>query len=554
MKQSNSFTFEISLSILNHLGRNLYRSFMTVLGEAISNSWDADACNVWISIDRENSSLIIKDDGIGMDSDDFQNKFLKIGYSKRKDGTSTSSKGRNYIGRKGIGKLAMLSCAGSITIISKKEHKEIIGGKIVNSSLDEAIVEDLTPQEYALEDWKPNEFGSLIDDFVHGTIIHFDKFNDGIRYTINYLRKSLAYYFRFSLIDDTFNIYLNDELIELNHIKELAENTQFLWIINELEDPYVSDFLKSPPLVRPLKNISSQTSMQAFIASVTKPRDLKIITTEERVTIDLFVNGRLRERDILKHIPTARIVENYLYGQIHFNELEDDVDRFTSSREGIVSDDPKFLLLLEELRTNILPGIINDWDKWRIENRDDGDPDNENISKKERKSRELFNAVAEEYAPPEDSENKEKVNEWVTGLEKDAQFNFTSYAECFISENLIRKFIRDQKIELTREAKWQILDYKKREEQNKNRGNVSVAIRTDSEDDLSYLSMDGLSNMVDKRPSHEASLSRNAKEYKPMRDAVAHTAKLTDIAKSRLTSVYENIKGRIKALLNSSLD
>ena len=136
---------------------------MTVLGEAISNSWDADACNVWISIDRENSSLIIKDDGIGMDSDDFQNKFLKIGYSKRKDGTSTSSKGRNYIGRKGIGKLAMLSCAGSITIISKKEHKEIIGGKIVNSSLDEAIVEDLTPQEYALEDWKPNEFGSLID-------------------------------------------------------------------------------------------------------------------------------------------------------------------------------------------------------------------------------------------------------------------------------------------------------------------------------------------------------------------------------------------------------
>ena len=43
MKQYN---FNISLSILNHLGRNLYRSFMTVLGEAISNSWDADANNV----------------------------------------------------------------------------------------------------------------------------------------------------------------------------------------------------------------------------------------------------------------------------------------------------------------------------------------------------------------------------------------------------------------------------------------------------------------------------------------------------------------------------
>jgi hypothetical protein len=30
-----------------HLGRNLYRSFITVIGEAISNSWDADAENVW---------------------------------------------------------------------------------------------------------------------------------------------------------------------------------------------------------------------------------------------------------------------------------------------------------------------------------------------------------------------------------------------------------------------------------------------------------------------------------------------------------------------------
>ncbi len=61
------FTFEISLSVLNHLGRNLYRSFMTVLGEAISNSWDADAENVWIYIDRDKNYLVVKDDGDGID-------------------------------------------------------------------------------------------------------------------------------------------------------------------------------------------------------------------------------------------------------------------------------------------------------------------------------------------------------------------------------------------------------------------------------------------------------------------------------------------------------
>ena len=73
-KSRNQFTFNISLSVLNHLGRNLYRSFVTVLGEAISNSWDADAKNVWIQIDKKKNSFTIKDDGVGMTSTDFHRK------------------------------------------------------------------------------------------------------------------------------------------------------------------------------------------------------------------------------------------------------------------------------------------------------------------------------------------------------------------------------------------------------------------------------------------------------------------------------------------------
>jgi hypothetical protein len=66
------------------------------------------------------------------------------------------------------------------------------------------------------------------------------------------------------------------------------------------------------------------------------------------------------------------------------------------------------------------------------------------------------------------------------------------------------------------------------------------------------LSMDGLANLVDKakEPLKEAGLSRDATEYKPMRDALAHTALLTDLAKNRLTTVYENIKARVKVLLS----
>src|ERR1700692_3446246 len=101
------FAFEISLSVLNHLGRSLYRSFATVLGEAISNSWDADAKKVEIFVQGDQNSFFIKDDGIGMTAEDFQDKFLKIGYSKRKQGTHSDEGRRPFIGRKGIGKLAL---------------------------------------------------------------------------------------------------------------------------------------------------------------------------------------------------------------------------------------------------------------------------------------------------------------------------------------------------------------------------------------------------------------------------------------------------------------
>jgi DNA topoisomerase VI subunit B len=126
--KADQLYFEISLSVLNHLGRKLYRSFITVLGEAISNAWDADSTNVWIYIDTTKGKMVIKDDGHGMTKDDFQEKFLKIGYSKRKDRAHSAKRERPFIGRKGIGKLALLSCAERITVVSKVSRGQYVGG------------------------------------------------------------------------------------------------------------------------------------------------------------------------------------------------------------------------------------------------------------------------------------------------------------------------------------------------------------------------------------------------------------------------------------------
>lgn len=560
MADERQFTFEISLSILNHLGRNLYRSFITVLGEAVSNSWDADAENVWIYIDRDKNCLVIKDDGDGMSADDFQKKFLKIGYTKRKDGETKSVKKRPYIGRKGIGKLALLSCADKISVISKKENGEYVGGTIDNSGLDSAINEDLTPQEYPLGNWGKNIFEPYIEDHQKGTIVYFENIKDGIRNTVDYLKKSIALYFRFSLLDNSFNLFLNNKPITIECLDDLASKTQFIWLINNIQDPYIQR-LQEKFTPKEVGQITVDDNITGFIASVDKPRNLSIISSDERVGIDLFVNGRLRERNILKQIPTSRIVENYLYGQIHFNELDDSKDRFATAREGIVANDPKYEQLLETIKGSVINKVIEDWDKWRVNHREDGDSENLRITKKERKSTELFNVVSEEYtAPPgeagitpqDETDYRERVKNWVNELGEDAQFNFGSYAECFISENLIRKYIQENSIVLSPEAQTESEKWQGVETDNKNKGNISIDIRRLGED-LSYLSMNYLAYLVDKKdPIKEACLARDANEYKPIRDAIAHTALLTDVAKSKLTSVYENIKGRIKTLLSGN--
>jgi hypothetical protein len=550
-KADKQFAFAISLSVLNHLGRSLYRSFATVLGEAISNAWDADAKNVQIFIQQDKNSFFIKDDGTGMTAEEFQGKFLKIGYSKRKEGDTHSPAGRPFIGRKGIGKLALLSCADKVTVISKVKGGKYVGGTIDNSDLDHAITSDLTPQEYILGNWNPLTFAKYTRGHKHGTIIHFEGLKHGVKGSFQFLSKIIALYFRFSLLDSSFSIFLDGEKITYKHLEDLAAKTEFLWIIGAHQDPYVenliSRFAKNPTDHETrLLNIQGVTG---FIASVKKPRDLKIMSTEERAGIDLFVNGRVREQDILKHVPTARVAESYLYGQIHFDRLDDSKDRFTSSREGIVADDPKYESFLAKFRKKVLE-IIDDWDKFRIKHREEGDPDNPRLSKKQRASRGLYGAVSQEFGLSKESANKDKVASWVDELSDDAAFNFESYADCFVSENLVRRYIKHKKIPLSKEAKEEILKWKNVEKESKGKGNISIEIRRGTSD-ARYLSMDGLANLVDKKdPLKEAALSRDAKEYKPIRDAVAHTALLTDPAKRKLSSVRENIKGRVKEILS----
>ena len=486
MPEETSYNFEISLSVLNHLGRNLYRNFITVLGEAISNSWDADANNVWITIDRENSTFTIKDDGIGMTEDEFQNCFLKIGYSKRKDGTRSRNLQRPYIGAKGIGKLALLSCAERVSVFTKTENdSDYTGGVIDNSGLDEAIKEDLTPDKYPLEPLDLSLIEGQMVDHAHGTIIHFDQIKERIRNTVEYQKKLLAMTFRFSLLDKNFNIYVNDALITIEDLKDLSSNTQLCWIINGFSDDFVNSFNKLR--VEPIQK-EIPLSIKGFLATTIKPRHLNISGAEERSTIDLFVNGRLREKNILRHIPTQRILESYIYGQTHYDEMHSPDgdpfnDPFTSIRELIKEENENFKILLDYLG-ELIRKILDEWDELRIKFREDGDNENTRVTKRERGAMMMVRATVEGHSLNAEAPNKDQVDRWLEDMEPDADFNALSYVDCFLSENLVRTYIRHVNTTLNNTQEKEAEKWRRREDKRKGKANISFQPRQ-NQDDLS---------------------------------------------------------------------
>jgi HSP90 family molecular chaperone len=112
------FTMEFEPATIEHLGLKLYVSLPPVIGELVSNAWDADSTKVEITFPEAtitpDSEVVVKDYGTGMDAKEVQDAYLRIGRNRRQEtGKSTSPKDRPLMGRKGIGKLSAFGCSAT---------------------------------------------------------------------------------------------------------------------------------------------------------------------------------------------------------------------------------------------------------------------------------------------------------------------------------------------------------------------------------------------------------------------------------------------------------
>lgn len=142
-KATDSIDVRLSYRIVELFSEGLYASPNKAIEELVANSFDAGAQQVHVllspNLHEQDSTIIAIDDGGGMDADGLKQHWL-IGISDKRRLTELP-RGRQQIGKFGIGKLATYVLANRLTHLSKR------GGKYFSTSMDYTKIDTRIGQE-----------------------------------------------------------------------------------------------------------------------------------------------------------------------------------------------------------------------------------------------------------------------------------------------------------------------------------------------------------------------------------------------------------------------
>ena len=410
---------------------------------------------------------------------------------------------------------------------------------------------------YDLKNLSNSEKIELFDKTkTHGTRIIFEN----IRTKLNseeIIRKYLATQFNFifsSQKDDSFEIIVNGKKISQSDLKELDGHTQFIWFFGK-EDKERKKRYKNLDKDKIINDTSFKfegkvIEIKGFMASVIAPSHLLLrgSSGDFKAGINLFCNGRLRQENLFQEITSKRIAEEYLYGEIHVDGFEDEeVDRFTSSREGIIQDDPLYQAFLRELR-KIQNIILADWSPWRVENKNEGDLEDGLKPKYEKRLEDSKNWREKDFESKineniEDQATKKSLKEKLRAL---SYKNVLIYQDLFILENIFREYIKlknieekyfDTKIDEEKDIVDRIKNTRGLRQKDEERHALKGKI-VKEEHYLNYTDLYDLSEIIDlylkknekkiTPKKYRKELSSDAKEINPVRNPIMHTNEITD--------------------------
>lgn len=125
--------FKVSSALKNIIGKDLITDDFVAIFELVKNSFDANAKRVDVvfkDLNSDSNSIVIIDNGKGMDLTDIEDKWLFVAYSAKKEGTEDyrddiKSK-RIHAGAKGIGRFSCDRLARNLIIYSRRGAKDQI--------------------------------------------------------------------------------------------------------------------------------------------------------------------------------------------------------------------------------------------------------------------------------------------------------------------------------------------------------------------------------------------------------------------------------------------
>lgn len=365
------YKLNVDPRILELLGPNLYTNIYYVLAELIANAYDADAKNVYIISNK--NDIRVEDDGTGMSYRDGDiTKYLNVaGVSRTTEAESLTNSRRRKMGRKGVGKLAALSVSENVDVLTVAKGEK--SGFILTRHPENGNELRAIPDEEIIFEY--------IKDKDHGSAIIMRNPQYRLHKTMNAVKRNLLKIF--PLVDANFQIHIirgsEKETIDdfdRNIMSELSTlitlGNDFKQLCNLVPDSYPerrSDLVETlDKKILPVtmkandgKEHEYSLEVEGWIGTYKSTRGRKAELTDFPDNfISLFANKKMGEFNILPVVGQNKLNEVYVVGQLHVDlfELTELPDMALSNRQGYKSDDPRYEVVRDYVRNELLLNIL----------------------------------------------------------------------------------------------------------------------------------------------------------------------------------------------------
>lgn len=322
--------------LVRQLGAQLYPSATASVAELISNAWDANARNVWVSMpfgDWQNGEIVVVDDGHGMTHEQAAKFYLEVGRDRRRGGQRTEGDLRLAHGRKGIGKLAAFGTGRLLEVKSQREGEPMVAfgmdydeiRKLPGAS-DYQVLESTDQELLADPEGRP---------LAHGTRIRLTRLRLKRRLDAEQFMQSMAR--RFVLADNQMRVFINGRKLERFGLK-----LEYRFPEDGVPDGATTDGSWV------LETIDGDKEVRWWMGFTPKPID-----TEGEQGISIVSRGKLVQSPfIFRRFQGAegQLGQEYLVGEVQADWLDpedpeqsddDEADVITSNRDALQLEDER---------------------------------------------------------------------------------------------------------------------------------------------------------------------------------------------------------------------